>query len=166
MTPETFNRTYVPLRPRLLATALRDMTDAQQAEDLVQETLLRLWNMGDQLDKHPNTTALAHTILRNLMRDAWRQAQHRLTTMPSYTPEALLTAPENEATEGMELITRIVEQLPPVQAQVFRMKEIEGYEREEIRQIIGCSDENLRQILSRTRRKIQQTYLRLSEKVR
>lgn len=46
----------------------------------------------------------------------------------------------------MELIDLIVGYLPPLQQQIFRMKEIEGYEKEEIMLVTGCSNESLRQL--------------------
>mgnify|MGYP002673380888 FL=1 len=56
---------------------------------------------------------------------------------------------------------RIVDQLPPLQRQIFRMKEIDGYEMEEIMQIVGCSADNLRKNLSRARLRIREVYMRI-----
>lgn len=61
----------------------------------------------------------------------------------------------------MRLVGRIVDQLPPLQRQIFRMKEIEGYEMEEIMQIVGCSADNLRKNLSRARLRIREVYMRI-----
>ena len=66
-----------------------------------------------------------------------------------------------ERNDEMRLIGRIVESLPHLQQQIFRMKEIEGYESEEIMQILGCSADNLRKNLSRARLRIRDTYIRI-----
>ena len=61
----------------------------------------------------------------------------------------------------MEFIDIIVSHLPPLQQQIFRMKEIEGYEKEEIMLVTGCSDESLRQNLSRARRRIKEQFIKM-----
>ena len=66
-----------------------------------------------------------------------------------------------EAKDSVRLVGRIVDQLPPLQRQIFRMKEIDGYEMEEIMQIVGCSADNLRKNLSRARLRIREVYMRI-----
>ena len=66
-----------------------------------------------------------------------------------------------ETKDSVRLVGRIVDQLPPLQRQIFRMKEIEGYEMEEIMQIVGCSADNLRKNLSRARLRIREVYMRI-----
>ena len=60
------------------------------------------------------------------------------------------------------LIEKIMEGLPPLQAQILRMKEIDGYDKEEIMKITGCTAESLRQNLSRARRRIREEFLRIT----
>ena len=67
-----------------------------------------------------------------------------------------------ERHDEAELVRLIVEHLPPLQARIFRMKEIEGYDSKEIMQITGCSAESLRQNLSRARRKILSDFTKLT----
>lgn len=159
MKAEAFQKMFVPLRDRLLQQALRlSAHDADTSEDLVQETLLRLWELRDTLTKHPNVEALASTILRNKWHDHWRRSQHTLND------EQLLRYLQDSTTDSaddMEFIDIIVGHLPPLQQQIFRMKEIEGYEKEEIMVVTGCSDESLRQNLSRARKRIRELYIRM-----
>jgi RNA polymerase sigma-70 factor (ECF subfamily) len=159
MKAEEFHKTFVPLRDRLLQQALRlSAHDADTSDDLVQETLLRLWELRDKLSHHPNVEALASTILRNKWNDHWRRSQHTLND-----EQLLKNLQDNTANppDDMELIDIIVSHLPPLQQQIFRMKEIEGYEKEEIMLVTGCSDESLRQNLSRARKRIRELYIRM-----
>ena len=68
-----------------------------------------------------------------------------------------------EQRDEVNLIRQIVAQLPPLQQQIFRMKEIEGYTADEIMQITGCTADNLRKNLfsSRARLKIRETYMNI-----
>ena len=161
MKAEEFNQMTVPLRTPLLQQALR-LTggDGDTAEDLVQETMLRLWELRDELHRHPNVEALARTVLRNKWTDYWRHSRHTVND------EALLARQRSGTTtsppDDLELIELIVNSLPPLQQRIFRMKEMEGYEKEEIMLVTGCTDESLRQNLSRARRRIRELFIKLS----
>jgi RNA polymerase sigma-70 factor (ECF subfamily) len=69
-----------------------------------------------------------------------------------------------ELKDEISIIRSIVDTLPPLQAQVFRMKEIEGYENEELIKIIGCTLDSLRQNLSRARKKIREEFIKIRNK--
>ena len=159
---EEFNTAIVPLRGRLLVQAQRLTGDDDQAEDLVQEVMLALWQRRDQLDRHTHTEALAVTILRNKWTDQWRRQQYMEQRIDAL--ELRAAAPDHtQLHDDAELIHWIVEhRLPPLQRQIFSMKEIEGYERDEILQIIGCTEDSLRQNLSRARRRIREEFIKLT----
>ena len=160
MNIEAFKRNIVPIR-QLLVTRARSMTgDDSQAEDLVQEVMLKMWDRRTEVANHPNPTALAMTMLKNKAHDQWRQQQIRTNT--SRAAEHGIEDNRAEARSDMELIRQIVNRLPPLQQKIFRMKEIEGYEAQEIISITGCSPEALRQNLSRARRTIREEFVKLS----
>ena len=69
-----------------------------------------------------------------------------------------------ELKDEISIIRSIVDTLPPLQAQVFRMKDIEGYENEELLKIIGCTPDSLRQNLSRARKKIREEFIKIRNK--
>lgn len=157
----TFNQKIGILRAELLAVA-RTMTHVEaEAEDDVQETLLRLWRMGDRLDTHPHVWALAVSVLRNIRRDKWRHEQYEAAFVAEQCRNGLRSESFDDETE---LVSRILETLPPLQSQIFRMKEIDGYESAEIIQILGCTEENLRQNLSRARKRIREIYLKVNQR--
>ena len=152
MKPEEFNHTIVPMRAGLKEQARWMTGDDALAEDLVQEVMLRMWSMRQSLERYSDKRALAITILRNMVRDRWRHSRLE-QGKPSDGGEPVVEA---------ELVRLIVEHLPPLQARIFRMKEIEGYDSKEIMQITGCSAESLRQNLSRARRKILSDFTKLT----
>lgn len=157
-----FNQRIAAQRDHLLVRARQLVGDNATAEDLVQETLLRLWTIRASLDAHPNPLALAMTTLHNKAIDLLR---HRQLEQGHASPETTAIN-EVESRDTVALIGHIVDHLPPLQAQIFRMKEIEGYEASEIMAITGCSADNLRQCLSRARRKIREEYIRITKERR
>lgn len=164
METDAFNSKIVPMRDGLLARA-RQLTggDDDSAEDLVQEVMLRLWSVRDTLDRHTNHRALALVILHNKATDRWRRLRTERACTGGKPPGEIAAAESCRAgsADEMELIGMIVAGLPPLQSRIFRMKEIEGYESDEIMKITGCSPESLRQNLSRARRRIREEYIRL-----
>lgn len=156
-----FTEKIIPLRPDVLVQAQRLTGDDNDAEDLVQEVMLKLWTMRESIGSHPNVKALSFTILQNKHRDAWR---HRQVVNKS---EDLLHDADcgysiAESLDETAIIRHIMDHLPPLQNQIIRMKEIEGYSSDEIMQITGCSADSIRQNLSRARRKIREEYIRIS----
>lgn len=165
MKPEEFNHIILPLRQELLLRAFGMTGNGEDAEDLVQEAMLRLWKRRDSLDASDNIKALLYMILRNAFYDDRRRQQRHPSVELS---EGVAGFEERgvETLDEMALIRNIVEHLPPLQRQLFRMKEIEGYDAGEIMQITGCTADNLRKNLSRARLKIRDTYMKLMKGAR
>ena len=159
MRTEEFNHIILPMRSDLKAYALRLTESDDNAEDLVQEVMLRLWDMRQNIKAEDNLKALAITIMRNKFYDQCRHEERNFTT------DRVMKVPiedrRAEQRDEVNLIKQIVAQLPPLQQQIFRMKEIEGYTADEIMQITGCTADNLRKNLSRARLKIRETYMNI-----
>lgn len=163
-----FKISVCPLREKLLAQARRLTGSEEDAEDIVQEVLLRLWSKRMELDRCASIEAFATTVTRNACID-WMRTRHTVGTDLSEgtlqaddrTPESLL-----EAKDEMQLVERIISQLPPLQQAILRMKDVEGYETEEIAQVTGCNAEAIRSNLSRARKRMRDIYLKIIEERR
>ena len=160
MKPGEFNHKVLPMRDRLKGYAARLSGNDDDAEDIVQEVMLRLWNMRQRLGDGDSVVSLAFTIAHNLWVDKCRSV--KTATQPGAELDNLPVVDASvEERDEVRLIRQIVDALPPLQRQLFKMKEIEGYESEEIMQITGCSADNLRRNLSRARLKIRDTYMKM-----
>lgn len=156
-----FKIVVIPLRGRLLGYAQKLTENVSDAEDIVQETMIKLWNMRDKLDEYNSIEALAMKMTYNLCIDTWRRKRpdnYTLELFPeaneTHTPEKVL-----EAKDEMSLMKEIIDSLPPLQSMIIRMKDIEGYETHEIVEITGCNNEAIRSNLSRARKKVRDIYL-------
>ena len=143
------------MRPRLVGEAVRLLRNADDAEDTVQEAVLKLWAMRSDIGTYRSPDALAVTIVRRL-------SQNRLRRQPTdnvpevadtATPETLFITRE----EG-ERLMRMLDRLPDAQQAVLRMKHMDGLEVAEIARITGSSTEAVRQNLSRARRRILEIF--------
>lgn len=158
---EEFNKRIVVLRPTLMEAAKHMNGNDASAEDLVQEVMLKLWSMRQQLDRHPNPKALALNMLRHKIIDEQRHKQLEYGR-PTAEPSSEETTRHVERQDELRLIGEIINRLPALQAQVLRLKDIEGYETEEIASITGASPENIRQCLSRARKTIRQEFIKMT----
>lgn len=156
------------LRERMLQQARTLTGDADDAEDVVQDVLLKLWNRRQELDQCRHIEAFVSTAVRNACID-FQRTKH---TSSNVLPEPSCFVNENdphhelEVKNEMELVHRIICSLPPLQQTILRMKDIEGYETEEIAQITGCSSEAIRSNLSRARKRLRDIYLKIMQERR
>lgn len=156
-----FKIAVLPLRDKLLNYARQLSDDSSDAEDAVQEVMLKLWNLRSKLEEYRSIEALAMTMTHHLCMDLWRARRpdalpidHVQAPSASATPERLL-----EEKDEYRLMREIIDSLPTLQRTIIRMKDIEEYETEEIAEITGCNAEAIRSNLSRARKKVREVYL-------
>lgn len=143
MTQEEFKEEAQRLRPRLMLTARRYLGD-DDAEDTVQDALLRLWQMVGEL-RQP-FDALALRLTRNLCIDKVRRKKPTvMLTDSGETDQA-----ENDD-ERIERMMAVVSTLPDLQQTVLRLRHLEGMEMNEIADLTGSSEVAIRKALSRAR---------------
>ncbi len=155
MTQEEFKEEAQRLRPRLMLTARRYLGD-DDAEDAVQDALLRLWQMVGEL-RQP-LDALALRLTRNLCIDKVRRKRPTLTLTDSGE-----TGEADDNDERIERMMAVVSTLPDLQQTVLRLRHLEGMEMNEIADLIGSSEVAIRKALSRARQAVRQKYLKQYE---
>ena len=158
-----FKITVVPLRGKLLNYARKLTDDSSDAEDVVQEVMLKLWNIRQKLEECNSIEALAVRITHNLCMDMWRSKRTDQVSLDQVPVVSQTVNPERvlEGNDEIRLMREIISSLPTLQQTIIRMKDIEEYETEEIAQITGCSSESIRSNLSRARKKVRDIYLKI-----
>ena len=92
MRTEEFKHIILPMRSDLKAYALRLTESDDNAEDLVQEVMLRLWDMRQNIKAENNLKALAITIMRNKFYDQCRTGRGKPHQADSGTASTLAAA--------------------------------------------------------------------------
>lgn len=162
MDANDFKRRFLPYHQKLYRVAFRLMGNAQDAEDMVQETYLKLWKKREELPPDiGNMEAYCVTLTRNLCYDALRAAH---IEEEERTPEELNIAQDSDlfrevaARDEVNQVKRIIETLPKQQRQVILMRDVNDCSMQEIEQATGLSAVNIRVLLSRTRKKIREQF--------
>ena len=147
----------------MLHQARKFVGDEDDAEDVVQDVLLKLWSRRSELEKCLNLRAFASTLVRNASIDFLRTKHTGDTSLADVLSTADGQAPDKdlETKDEMRWVHDIIASLPPLQRTIIRMKDIEGYETEEIAQVTGCNPEAIRSNLSRARKRVRDVYLRI-----
>ena len=144
--------TYEALRPLAFAIAYRMLGSVAEAEDVVQEALLRLHRA--EAVEHPK--AFVATVVTRLSIDQLRSARARRETyVGPWLPEPIVTEsrPDDESVSMALLVT--LERLNPVERAVFLLHDVFDYGYDEIAEIVGKSRENCRQLALRARRHVE-----------
>ncbi|MFO7621611.1 MAG: RNA polymerase sigma factor [Bacteroidales bacterium] len=157
-----FNRIILQLSRKLYVYAYRILNDQQEAEDAVQEVSVKLWKMRDRLDQYESIEALTTTMVRNYSIDQLRRRKNiefeYINTHVQY-PESTPSPQElMERTESYNIISEIIEKLPPVHREMIRLRDIDGLSYEEISVKTSQNINNIRVILSRARKSVRDDY--------
>lgn len=162
MSQERFKAEILPIRDKLFHIAQKILVEEGEAEDAVQEVLLKLWHTRDSLEKYESPAAFATTVTKNHCLDRLKVKNRQESLDESYSTRAGTDNPylqlERKNTE--EVIRRIIERLPQLQQAIIRMKDMEEYELEEIAEITGTKVESVRVNLSRARKKVREEYIK------
>jgi RNA polymerase sigma-70 factor (ECF subfamily) len=143
------------LRPVAFAVAYRMLGSVAEAEDVVQDAMLRLHQTPDVA----NPDAFVTTVTTRLAIDVLRSARVRRETYAgSWLPEPLVdddavSTVETDETIALAFLVAL-ERLTPDERAVLVLREAFDYGFEEIGEIIGKDPANCRQILSRARRRV------------
>jgi RNA polymerase sigma-70 factor (ECF subfamily) len=152
------------LRPRAFGVAYRMLGSVGEAEDVVQEALLRLYDAERSGERISSRRAWLATVVTRLAIDELRSARvRRERYVGEWLPEPLLTdergdpAGEVERADSLSLAFLVLlESLTPEQRAVFLLRDVFDYGYGEIAEIVGKSPDAVRQLASRARREVEQ----------
>jgi RNA polymerase sigma-70 factor (TIGR02957 family) len=151
------------LRPRTFAIAYRMLGSVSEAEDVVQEALLRVHNAIERGEEISSPRAYAATVATRLAIDELRSARARRETyVGEWLPEPVADSPADDPAQHAELADSlslaflvVLESLTPEQRASFLLHDVFDYDYDRVAEIVGTSEDNARQLASRARRRVQ-----------
>lgn len=164
MDAESFKKDFLPFHRKLYHIAYRLLENEADAEDLVQEAYLKLWDKRKELTAISNPEAFSVTLVKNMCFDMLRSGKYiaskqavELTCVHSiYSSDSL------EICDEAYQVKNIIAQLPKQQQQVVVLRDMKECSYEEIEHITGLSSINIRVLLSRARKRIREQFNKLS----
>ena len=139
-------------RKKALSVSLNYGAGKDEAEDIAQDVMLRLWQMHDELDSYESIEALAALMARHLLRN--HQKRRQPETLNEAIVVSLNTSPHDilEMKEDDAWLTKRLEQLPTTQRTLLYMRQVERRSHEEIARLLGIEITSVSTLLARARR--------------
>lgn len=146
-----FKRALVDVLPSLRAFARSLCRNAAEADDLVQETMLKAWSARASYIEEANFKAWTFRILRNALYSNWRKSS-RLTQLDDSVYEKTAKAIDNAET-AIELaeVSEAIRHLPLEQREALILIAAGGFNYEEVAAIAGVAVGTIKSRVSRGR---------------
>lgn len=167
-----FDHAYAALHPRVLGFLLRLSGRRDTAEDLAQETWIKLAKAAPTLREDTNLAAWLFTVARNAFVSHRRWAMLDLSrivvvgfeSLSNAAADAPLPDAQHERTRAIALLEGALARLPVASREVLLLVGVEGLDQEEVAKILGLSYDALRQRLSRARAQLAAEMTALEKK--
>ena len=140
-------------REKVLSISRHYGADKDEAEDIAQDVMLRLWQMHEELERFQSIEAIVTLMAKHLLRN--RQRRRPLDTLDAVVVSQD-TSPhdELEMKENEEWLTAKLHQLPTTQRTLLYMRQVERRSHEEIARLLGIETASVSTLLARARRTI------------
>ena len=160
----SFRNDVLPLKNELFRLALRITLNRAEAEEVVQETMIKVWNRRDHWDEIESIEAFCLTICRNISLDKMKKAENQNQSLQEGhdAPDLSYTSnPEEQAMQRdrIQLIRHLIDHLPEKQRSCMQLRDFEGKSYKEIAQVLGISEEQVKINIFRARQTIKQKFI-------
>lgn len=157
-----FKANILPLKDKLFRYAKRLMQNHEEAEDLLQDVMLKLWVNRAELDRKTSVEAFAMAVTKNLCIDRFRSKQYQSSNMGIDAAEldisdrGISPHARTEQLEAVELVRKAMDELPVSLRKVIELRDIGGLSYQEIAEVMDMNINTLKVNLSRARKKIRE----------
>lgn len=166
MDAREFKQRFLPHHRLLYRMAYHLTGNAQDAEDLLQDLYLKLWQKRDDLPDEAMTEAYLVTTIRNLFID-----QRRLKHVDASAELKNEEGPPDERSLDRQIDARdearqmegLISELPERDAKIIQMHLVDDRSYEEIEHDTGLSQGNIRIIVMRTKKKLKQQFQNITK---
>ena len=161
----SFRNDVLPLKNTLYRLALRLTLNSAEAEDIVQDTLIKVWNRRDSWDQIESIEAFSLKICRNLSLDRIKKQDNQNSSLD----DANMEKPDRSSNpyeqmiqrDRVELVRKLVDELPEKQRSCMQLRDFEGKPYKEIASILDITEEQVKVNIFRARQTIKQRFQQL-----
>ena len=161
----SFRDDILPLKNQLFRLALRITLNRFEAEDIVQDTLIKIWNRRSDWEDIDSIEAFSLTICRNLSLDRIKKKENDNNSLEDVKGVEPLSSSNTQdrmiQADRVNLIRQIVDSLPEKQRSCMQLRDFEGKSYKEIAVILDITEEQVKVNIFRARQAVKQRYLKL-----
>lgn len=159
MNHQDFKTKILPIKNRLFRFALGIVGQAAEAEDVVQEVFIKLWNNRQQMASISNVEAWCITATKNLSIDKLRSKHQRMVPMAAGFDLSDGSSTPYEAVVSQDVFDRVrnlMSRLPEKQRDIMQLRDIEGLSYQEIAETLGVPMDQVKVYLFRARKAVRE----------
>ena len=161
----SFRNDVLPLKNGLFRLALRITLNRVEAEDIVQDTLIKVWDRRFEWESIDSIEAFSLTVCRNLSLDRLRKKENSNDSLEDVNiaePVASSNPQDRMIQEDrVSLVRQIIDSLPEKQRSCMQLRDFEGKSYKEIAQVLDITEEQVKVNIFRARQMVKQKYLKL-----
>ena len=159
----SFQNDVLPLKNKLFRLALRITLNREEAEDVVQDTLIKVWNARDRWQEFDSIEAYSLTIARNLSLDRIKKMDNQNDSLEEQTAERLdetSSTPSERMIQKdkLNIVRNIINELPEKQRSCLQLRDIEGKSYKEIADILSITEDQVKVNIFRARQTVKQRF--------
>lgn len=162
MSLEAFKTRVLPVKDKLFRYAIRILKNEDEAKDVVQETLIKVWDKRDQMHTYKNMEAWCMRVARNLALDKLKSKHKKTVELnEAYSMESKQQTPymATENSDTMVTLQKCIDQLPKMQKEALQLRDIEGFTYQEISEILKQNINTVKVNLFRARKQVREQLL-------
>ncbi len=149
----------LPLKDKLFRLAWRIILNKAEAEDVVQDTLIKVWNQRGEWSAIRNPEAYSITICRNLALDRSKRVSTNNVEPADGLSEISDIHPNADETmlhkERLRMVREAMDLLPELQRTIMELRDLEGMTYQEIATQLSVSETQVKVYLHRARLRIK-----------
>ena len=158
-----FSARLLPMKDKIFRFARSIVSDETEAEDVTQDIFEKLWARRDTLDTCTNLDGFVMSSVRNLCYDRLRNRQMRTGKMESIKADSPTSTKGHspETRDAAEIVGKLIEVLPDKQRTIIHLRDVEGYEIDDISAVVGMDAPTVRVLLSRARNSVRENMIKI-----
>ncbi|MGP1473373.1 MAG: RNA polymerase sigma factor [Prevotella intermedia] len=162
----SFRNDVLPLKNQLFRLALRITLSREEAEDIVQDTMIKVWDKRYEWSNIDSIEAYSLRICRNLSLDRLKKRdnqndsfeEEQFDTVHTSTPQDRLIDQDR-----LRVVKEIVDSLPEKQRSCMQLRDFEGKQYKEIADILGITEEQVKVNIFRARQAVKQRFQKIEQ---
>lgn len=166
MHQQIFQQQVLPVRDKLFRLSFRLLGNTEDAKDVVQEVMLRVWHHRKQMEEYKSIEAWCMQIAKNLCLDKLKSREVRQKSRP----QPMGQEPADDGSTPLQYTERqqqrlqlraLMDRLPAKQQMTLHLRDIEGFSYKEIAEITAMSMEEVKVNLFRGRKALKELLLKI-----
>ena len=163
----SFRNDVLPLKNQLFRLALRITLSREEAEDIVQDTMIKVWDKRYEWSNIDSIEAYSLRICRNLSLDRLKKRDNQNDSFEEEQLDTVHTSstPQDRLIDQdrLRVVKEIVDSLPEKQRSCMQLRDFEGKQYKEIADILGITEEQVKVNIFRARQAVKQRFQKIEQ---